>query len=675
MSKKLLLLFAAILFFFPAFSQHNRLLPVPSKVTWGEQRFQLGRGFYVVLSDSISGRAGRATERFLRRLDNRTALRMGNIIYRKPVTGIGPYLLVQYNRVGELKPGEDESYSIKITGDQAVLKAATDIGVVRGLETLLQLVENDANGYYLKGMELNDEPRFVWRGLLMDVGRHFMPVEAIKRNMDGMAMVKMNVLHLHLSEDQGFRIESKVFPKLHLNGSNGDYYTQTQIKELIAYASDRGIRVVPEFDMPGHASAWFPGYPELASGKGPYVIEKKFGVFNPTIDPTKKSTYKFLKKFLSEMCALFPDEYFHIGGDENNGKEWDANKDIQKFMKKNNFTSNHELQNYFNNKILNILQKNHKKMIGWDEILQPGLPANALIQSWRGKEGLIAAAEAGHEVILSNGYYIDLMAPAWKLYINDPLPLNISLTNEQQKLVLGGEATMWAELVTNENVDSRIWPRTAAIAERLWSPREVQNVVEMYERLSFLNIELEEAGLLHIKNQDMMLRRLAQSEAILPLKNLVDVVEPLKDYNRSAQGIDYSTDLPLTRLPDIAIADPATARAFKLLCEKFVQKKDTTVKLAIEMQLLFWKNNHENLLKITDGIPALKQWEKLSQTLYDIAVIGLESLEKMNNPTLITDQWVSESHKKLKDAELPVEESELVIVAPIMMLFQNALPK
>ena len=513
------------------------------------------------------------------------------------------------------------------------------------------------------------------RGLMMDPCRHFIPVDAIKRNIDGMAMMKMNVLHLHLSEDQGFRIESKVFPKLHQMGSNGDYYTQEQMRDIIAYASDRGIRVVPEFDMPGHASSWFVGYPELASGKGPYAIEKKFGVFDPTLNPTKKSTYKFLKKFLTEMCKLFPDEYFHIGGDENNGKEWDANKGIQKFMKENNMTSNHELQNYFNNKVEAILTKNKKKMIGWDEILQPGLPDDALIQSWRGKEGLIAAAERGHQVILSNGWYIDLIQPTWKHYNNDPLPADIALTPEQQKLVLGGEATMWAELVTNENVDSRIWPRTAAIAERLWSPRECSDVLDMYRRLDKISIQLEEVGLFHIRNQGMMLRRLAQSEDIVPLKKLVDLIEPLKDYNRGNQGINYSTDLPFTRLPDIAIPDPAAARYFKLLCEKFVMKRDTSVKSAIQEILLDWKSNHDQLLKVTSGIPAFKDWEKQSAMLKDVATIGLESLQFMNNRNQITDKWVSESDKKLKEAALPVQESELIIIEPVKMLFQNALPR
>ncbi|MBL0340170.1 MAG: family 20 glycosylhydrolase [Bacteroidetes bacterium] len=675
MLKYLVAVICCIFSFAPLFAQQHQLMPVPKEVIWGEQRFQIDKGFHVVLNDTSASRAGKAVVRFLRRLDNRTQLLINKEFFRKPLNGVGPYLVIQYDRKGLLKPGEEESYSLQITGDQAILKAATDIGIVYGLETFLQLVASDNLGYYVNGVTINDQPRFVWRGLLIDVCRHFSPIDVITRNIDAMAMVKMNVLHLHLSEDQGFRIESKVFPKLHLLGSNGDYYTQEQIKYIIQYASDRGIRVVPEFDIPGHATSWFVGYPELAAAKGPYSIEKKFGVFGPSMDPTKKQTYKFLNKFLTEMCNLFPDEYFHIGGDENNGKQWDDNKNIQEYMRKHNIKNNHELQNYFNGKLLSILQKNKKKMIGWDEILQPGLPNDAVIQSWRGKEGLKEAATKGHQVILSNGYYIDLVQPAWKLYANDPAPSDLKLSDNEQKLILGGEATMWAELVTPENIDSRIWPRTAAIAERLWSPADVNAVNDMYRRLDIMNIRLEEIGVQHIINQEMMLRRIAQSNEITPLLNLVNVVEPLKDYKRHSQGIPYSTDLPFTRLPDIAFPDAKEARVFKMLCEQLVMKKDTTAKIEIEKQLLGWKNNHNELALISRNIPALKDWEKLSLLLQDVAAIGLESLQKMNNRTTVTDQWVTDSNKKLKEAALPVQESELMVVESVMMLFQYALPK
>lgn len=671
-------LFAFLLFFlvsYSGFTQQHNLMPVPAQLEWGKQRFQIDNGFHVVMNDTVSSRAGKGVLRLLRRLDNRTHLLLNKSFTRTSQKIKGQYLIIDYSRKGELHPGEEESYVLTVNGDVVQLSAVTDIGVLHGLETFLQLIQKDSIGFYINGVSIKDQPRFTWRGLLIDVARHFSPVDVIKRNLDGMALVKMNVLHLHLSEDQGFRIESKVFPKLHLLGSNGEYYTQQQIREIIQYASDRGIRVVPEFDMPGHTTSWFVGYPELASAPGPYVIEKKFGVFDPAMDPTKKTTYKFLKKFLAEMCALFPDTYFHIGGDENNGKQWESNNDIKEFMKNHDIRDNHDLQNYFNKKLLTILQKNNKKMIGWDEILQPGLPKDAVIQSWRGKEGIKEAAGKGYHVILSNGYYIDLVQPAWKYYLNDPVPAEMNLSSAEKNFILGGEATMWAELVTPETIDSRIWPRTAAIAERLWSGSDVTNIPDMYRRLKITSEQLEEAGLFHLRNQELMIRRLAPGKDITSLQLLVSLVEPLEDYKRHSQGIAYSTDLPFTRLPDIAYPESDVAREFKMMCEQLVRKKDTSQINPIKTVLLKWKNNHENLLKVTEGNPVLIDWIKLSLHLKSTAQIGLESLENIQHRNNITDEWVTVSGNALKEAMTPIHESELMIVESVMMLFNHALPK
>ncbi len=250
--------------------------------------------------------------------------------------------------------GEDESYTLEVTSSGAQLNAPTTLGVMRGLQTFLQLVQMTPQGFAVPSVTIQDKPRFPWRGLMIDCGRHFMPVEVIKRNLDGMAAVKMNVFHWHLSENQGFRVESKRFPKLQEMGSDGLYYTQEQVRDVIAYARDRGIRVIPEFDMPGHSTAWFVGYPDLASAPGPYTIERKWGVFDPAMDPTRESTYKFLDEFIGEMAKLFPDQFFHIGGDEVNGKQWDANPKIQEFMHAHNLKNNADLQAYFNTRIQKI---------------------------------------------------------------------------------------------------------------------------------------------------------------------------------------------------------------------------------------------------------------------------------------------------------------------------------
>src|ERR1700677_250162 len=215
-----------------------------------------------------------------------------------------------------------------------------------------------------------------------------MPVDVIERTLDGMAAVKLNVFHWHLSEDQGFRMESRAFPKLTELGSDGLFYTQEQAREIIAYARERGIRVVPEFDMPGHSTAWFVGYPELASGPGPYQIERKWGVMDPAMDPTNEKTYKFLDEFIGEMTKVFPDHFFHIGGDEVNGKQWDANPKVQEFMRAHKLKSDQELQQYFTLQVQKIVSKRRKLMVGWDEILSPGMPEDIVIQSWRGQDSL-----------------------------------------------------------------------------------------------------------------------------------------------------------------------------------------------------------------------------------------------------------------------------------------------
>src|SRR5215469_17037114 len=223
------------------------------------------------------------------------------------------------------KLGEDESYTLTVIPSGAELEASTTLGVMRGLQTFLQLVEVTPEGFAVPAVSIQDKPRFAWRGLLIDSSRHFTPVDVIKHNLDGMAAVKLNVFHWHLTDYQGFRVESKRFPKLQGMGSDGLYYTQDQVRDVVAYARDRGIRVVPEFDMPGHSTSWFVGYPELASAPGPYQIERNWGVFDPAMDPTKENTYKFLDGFIGEVAKLFPDAFFHIGGDEVNGKQWDAN--------------------------------------------------------------------------------------------------------------------------------------------------------------------------------------------------------------------------------------------------------------------------------------------------------------------------------------------------------------
>jgi hexosaminidase len=506
--------------------------------------------------------------------------------------------------------------------------------------------------------------------LMIDAARHFMPVEVIKRNLDGMAAVKLNVFHWHLSDDQGFRVECKTFPKLYELGSDGDYYTQNQIKEVIKYADDRGIRVMPEFDLPGHATSWLTAYPEFASAPGPYSIERDWGVFDPTFNPVKAETYDFFDKFFKEMSQLFTDDFIHIGGDENSGKQWDENPAIQKFMKEHNILDNHTLQSYFNSHLLKILTKYGKKMIGWDEIFHPDLPKSIVIQSWRGRESLEEAAKQGYKSILSQGYYIDLNQSTAFHYLNDPLPEDSPLTEEQKKLVLGGEATMWSEYVSPENIDSRIWPRMAAIAERFWSSGSVRDTTDMYRRLDDKSFRLEELGLMHIKNYRMMLRRLCNNSDITALKNFVDIIEPVKLYRRY-QLRRQTQQSPLTRVVDASRPDAKVARKFRYYVDQFLSGDETNLD-TIKSLLILWKNNHKELLRTIEISPILKEIESASKDLSNIASAGLEAIEYINIDQKQNKDWLNSKLKLIQKAEVPRGQTNIMVVSAIKKLLEKA---
>src|SRR5579859_1209216 len=512
------------------------LMPEPAEISVGQGRLAIDGTFRVALAGYQEPRLQDAATRLIERLSRQTGIPLSDQVETDPAKAT---LVIQCDHAGEIiqSINEDESYSLEVTPQQARLAAPTPVGALRGIETFLQLVNVDSKGFGAPAVRINDRPRFAWRGLMIDACRHWMPMNVIKHNLDGMAAVKLNVFHWHLSENQGFRVESKVFPKLQEMGSDGHYYTQRQVKEIIAYARDRGIRVVPEFDMPGHSTPWFVGYPELAGAPGPYEIERKWGIFDPAMDPTNEKTYKFLDDFVGEMTKLFPDHYFHIGGDEVNGKQWDANPKIQEFKKSHGLKDNEALQAYFSQRLQKIVTKHGKAVVGWDEVFIPGVPKDIVIQSWRGQASLAEAASQGYRGILSNGYYIDLGWSAARHYAVDPMGgAAANLTPEQQKLILGGEATMWSEYVNAQNVDSRVWPRNAAIAERLWSPQNVTDVTSMYARMRAISTQLEWLGLTHRTYYPQMLRRIvgpsASPEELAALRTLADVVEPVKDYTR-----------------------------------------------------------------------------------------------------------------------------------------------
>jgi hexosaminidase len=642
------------------------LMPMPASVQRGSGQLTITSSFSVAITGTHDPSIDYGVKRFAVQLSELTGIPI------RPKAGSAPTIEVHADRGRETiqKLGEGESYELTVSESGAKLNAATTLGALHGLQTFLQLVTITPTGFTAPAVAIKDQPRFPWRGTLIDVSRHFIPIDVLKRNLDGMAAVKMNVLHWHLSDDQGFRAESKVFPDLTGKGSDGQFYTQAEIRDLVAYAHDRGIRVVPEFDMPGHSRSWFLGYPDLASGPGPYTLEDG----DPITDPTRESTYKFLEKFIAEMAKLFPDEYFHIGGDEVDGKQWDANPKIQEFIHAHGMKDNKDLQAYFNQRLEKIVSKNHKIMVGWDEILHPDLPKNIVVQSWRGQESLAKAAQQGYRGLLSYGYYLDLMWPAARHYAVDPMSgAAADLTPEQKKLILGGESAQWAEWVTPENVDSHIWPRNAAIAERLWSPQDVTDPASMYTRMRAVSLQLESLGLMHNATRERMLHRMAGNADITALRVLTDVVEPVKDYNRwrDEKGpIDFHA--PLTRMIDAAYPESDTALEFSALVEKYIQSgyKDHAAEAQIRTWLMLWRDNDAKLHPLLTQSFLLEKDVALSQNLSMVAAAGLQALDYLGKSQPEPDLWKAQQTAVLEFAKQPSDDVLLMVVAPVEQLVE-----
>jgi hexosaminidase len=630
-------------------------MPMPAAVTPGTGRVPITDKTTFALTGHVDARLRAGMDRMIVRLQNRTGL----VIARQPVAAAAgaATLVVDCQSAGFAIPSieEDESYSIETTDGRATLRARTVVGALRGMETLLQLVSGDKAGFSIPGIQIQDRPRFHWRGLLIDVGRHFEPVDVIKRQLDAMAAFKLNVLHFHLSEDQGFRVESRKYPKLHEIGSDGQYYTQDELKDIVAYARDRGIRVVPEFDMPGHVASWVTAYPQLGSSAGPYSVARTWGVFDPAFDPTRDETYKFIDTFIAEIAPIFPDAYWHIGGDENNGKEWKANPKIQAFMEKRKMKDAEELQTYFNQRLLPILKKHGKRMMGWDEILQPGLPKETVIHSWRGEKGLIDAAKQGYDVVLSAGYYIDLLEPASRHYAVDPLPTSSTLTPAEAAHVLGGEATMWGEWVGPETIDSRIWPRTAAIAERLWSRRDVNDVNDMYRRLDAMVVHLELVGSTYERNRDVILRRLAGGRDIAVVKALADLVEPVKGYRRGQQQPWMTSLGPLSRLVDAATVDASGAREVSRLIDTLLDDAPRFNRGADTLGSRFkaWGALKDAYGPTLAQAPALAETAPLVDDLAALGRVGLEAVELLSLRATPREAWKTSALAALDAAARP----------------------
>ena len=650
------------------------LMPLPAQITPGQGKLKIDQTFRVGLSGYREPRLERAASRLITHIERLTGMPLS-----RDLAGNASQAALEISTAGGSQPvqklGEDESYRLEVTPAHARITAANPLGILRGMETFLQWIAPDNESFSVPAVVIDDRPRFAWRGTMLDVSRHWMPVDVVERTIDAMAAVKLNVFHWHLSDDQGFRVESKRYPKLQQLGSDGHFYTQEQIHEVIEYARDRGIRVVPEFDMPGHATAWFVGYPELASGPGPYSIERKWGIFDPAIDPTRDEVYAFLDGLIAEMTALFPDDYFHIGGDEVNGKQWQSNPRIRDYMSTHGMKKTEELQSYFSRRVVPMVAKYGKKVIGWDEILSSDLPTGTVIQSWRGQKSLAEAARLGFTGILSQPYYLDLMHSAADHYAGDPLEKeSAALTDEQKAHILGGESCMWVEYATTASIDMKIWPRNAAIAERLWSPQDVKDVASMYRRMAAVSRELDLLGTPHEREHHLLLQRLAGDHSIAPLTVLSDVLEQVKDYRREESGRIYTSFTPLNRLVDAIRPESDAAREFANQVDHALAG-DADAQASrdqLRHSLTHWRANDAAVEPTLESSFLLQEVIPLSKDLAAVSAAGLDALDCIDRNAKPDAAWLSRQHTLLDSAAKPRAELLLMIVPAVGKLVDAA---
>lgn len=420
----------------------------------------------------------------------------------------------------------EEGYRLVVAADGVTLRAANLTGLLRGVQTVRQLLPVEifqstvVSGieWSLPGVEIEDYPRFPWRGAMLDCGRHFWTIDQVKRFIDLLALHKASRFHWHLTDDQGWRIEIKRYPKLTEIGAwrpetmvghwsdeprrydgtrYGGFYTQDQIKEVVAFAEHRGITIVPEIEMPGHAQAAIAAYPELGNVETPLQPSREWGIIENVFN-VEERTFQFLENVLLEVLDLFPSRYIHIGGDECPKTQWEASPRVQARMKELGIPDEHAMQSYFIRRMDQFLTKQGRILVGWDEILEGGLAENAVVMSWRGEEGGIEAARAGHDVVMTptSHTYFDYyqadpageplaifgLTPLEKVYSYEPIPAE--MTPEQAKHVLGSQGQHWTEYIsTTDKLDYMAYPRLTALNEVLWSPRERGSYADFLTRL------------------------------------------------------------------------------------------------------------------------------------------------------------------------------------------------
>jgi hexosaminidase len=416
----------------------------------------------------------------------------------------------------ELASENPEAYQLKISGNKISIKATTEKALFLGTQTILQLIFEHKNDFKIPELEIYDEPKFAWRGMHLDVARHFFSVNEVKQYLDYLALYKINTFHWHLTDDQGWRIEIKKYPKLTEIGSvrketmvgkyddhnfdgkpYGGFYTQEEIKDVVKYAQKLHINIVPEIEMPGHALAALSAYPELACTPGPFEVATKWGVFDDVFCP-KEETFTFLENVLDEVIALFPSQYIHIGGDECPKKRWKESQFCQDLIKKENLKDENGLQSYFIHRIEKYVNSKGRKIIGWDEILEGGLAPNAAVMSWKGTEGGIEAAKTKHFAVMTPGEFcyfdhyqgdpnyeplaIGGFLPLKKVYSYQPI--SAGLSKEEISYILGVQANLWTEYIPDfKQVEYMLFPRLMALSEVSWGTSNPEKYADFEKKV------------------------------------------------------------------------------------------------------------------------------------------------------------------------------------------------
>ncbi|MGN5374450.1 beta-N-acetylhexosaminidase [Sphingomonas hankookensis] len=522
-----------------------------------------------------------------------------------------------------------EGYRLTVATDGIAIDADGPTGGLRALATLRQLVGLSPAGIAIPLQTIEDGPRFSWRGVMIDTVRHFVTPATIRRQIDAMERVKLNTLHLHLSDDQGFRVESRRYPRLN---AAGPFFTQAEIRDLVSYAADRGVRIVPEFDVPGHTTAIVKAYPEV----GVVAKAKSFGQPQVALNPAAPATYRFLERLFGEMAPLFPDPHFHVGGDEVGAQVWDDAADVKALMAREKLADRKAVEGYFARRVAGIVRGLGKTMIGWEEVAAAGVPQDVVVQAWQTSNAMAAATAAGHRTIASAGYYLNLLRPADSMYAIDPAataaaglapdyaaalkktnPLlagfitdalvdfpHAPLTAAQEKLLIGGEAPLWGEIASDELVDHHMWPRAAVLAERFWSRRDVTDPRDMYRRLAIVSDQLSATGLDDRATQARMAMRIAPDDdgAVAMLLSLTGPVRNMAhDHRIRAMLAGRTIVQSLNALADAAPVDSLTARRFADDAARYVAG-ERALAPSLAARLTAWRDNDARFARAAGAI-------------------------------------------------------------------------